>query len=112
MHAPCEEHMEAKLQILKYLKGLPGKGLLFSRNESRSIEGSIDADWAGSMDDRSTSGYCTFVWGNLVTWRTKKQTVVTCSSSKAEFRVVAHGICEMPWLKLLLEELKMKINLL
>ncbi|KAA0039229.1 putative polyprotein [Cucumis melo var. makuwa] len=26
--------------------------------------------WAGSIvDKKSTSGYCTFVWGNLVTWR-------------------------------------------
>lgn len=112
MHAPCEEHMEAVLRILKYLKGSPGKGLFFSKNETRSIEGFTDADWAGSIEDRrSTSGYCTFVWGNLVTWRSKKQTVVARSSAEAEFRAMAHGTCEMLWLKLLLEELEMKINL-
>ncbi|KAL5551711.1 hypothetical protein UlMin_001887 [Ulmus minor] len=34
------------------------------------IEGYTDADWAGSADNRrSTSGYFTFVGGNLVTWR-------------------------------------------
>ena len=68
MHAPCEEHMEVVLRIVKYLKGSPGKGLFFNKHETRSIEGFTDADWAGSVEDRrSTSGYCTFVWGNLVT---------------------------------------------
>ncbi|KAH9650093.1 protein kinase domain-containing protein [Citrus sinensis] len=55
-----------------------------------------DADWAGSVTDRrSTSGYCTFVGGNLVTWRSKKQTVVARSSAEAEYRAVALGICEI-----------------
>ena len=68
MHAPCEEHMEVVYRIMKYLKGSLGKGLYFRKNETRSIEGFTDADWADSIDDRrSTSGYCTFVWGNLVT---------------------------------------------
>ncbi|KAH9796155.1 retrovirus-related pol polyprotein from transposon RE1 [Citrus sinensis] len=107
MHAPCEEHMEAVYRILRYLKGTPGKGLLFKKNEARSVEAFTDADWAGSIKDRrSTSGYCTFVWGNLVTWRSEKQSVVARSSAEAEFRAVAQGICELLWLKLLLGELK------
>lgn len=72
-----------------------------------SVESFTDADWAGDINDRrSTSGYCTFVWGNLVTWRSKKQSVVARSSAEAEFRAAAQGICEALWIKLLLEELK------
>ncbi|KAL5840804.1 hypothetical protein ACOSQ4_013412 [Xanthoceras sorbifolium] len=57
-------------------------------------------------DRRSTSGYCTFVGSNLVTWRSKKQNVVARSSAEAEFRAVAHGICEVIWIKRLLKNLK------
>ena len=52
------------------------------------------------MDDRrSTLGYCNFVWGTLVTWRSKKQNVVARSSAEVEFRAMAHGICELIWLR-------------
>jgi len=106
MHEPYEEHLEAVHRILRYLKGTPGKGLFFGRNESRKIEAFTDADWAGSASDRrSTSGYCTFVWGNLVTWRSKKQSVVARSSAEAEFRSLAQGICELMWLQRLMYEL-------
>ncbi|RVW58266.1 Retrovirus-related Pol polyprotein from transposon RE2 [Vitis vinifera] len=48
---------------------------------------------AGAVDDRrSTSGYFTFVGGNLVTWKSKKQNVVARSSAKAEFRDMALGL--------------------
>jgi hypothetical protein len=106
MHSPRESHMEAVYRILRYLKSSPGKGLLFSRHGHLKIEAYTDADWAGSiMDRRSTSGYCTFVGGNLVTWRSKKQSVVARSSAEAEFRAMAHGVCEILWLKILLKEL-------
>ena len=68
MHSPGSEHFETAYRILKYLKGLPGKGLLFEKNSHLQVEVYTDADWAGSLIDRlSTSGYYTFVGGNLVT---------------------------------------------
>ncbi|XP_038904363.1 secreted RxLR effector protein 161-like [Benincasa hispida] len=74
MQAPCEEHMTTVERILRYLKGTPGKGLMFKKSDKCCIEAYIDFNWVGSVVDRkSTSGYCTFVWGNLVTWRSKKQ---------------------------------------
>ena len=59
------------------------------------------------MDRRSTFGYCSFVGGNLVTWRSKKHNVVTRSNVEAELRVAAHGICEIMWIRKLIEELKL-----
>ncbi|RVW26217.1 Retrovirus-related Pol polyprotein from transposon RE1 [Vitis vinifera] len=85
----------------------PGKGILFAKNvDHQSIEVYTDADWAGAVDDRrSTSGYFTFVGGNLVTWKSKKQNVVARSSVEAEFRGMTLGLCEALWLRLLLQDL-------
>ncbi|KAA0051242.1 retrotransposon protein, putative, unclassified, expressed [Cucumis melo var. makuwa] len=77
MQALYEEHMEAVKRILRYLKTTPGKGLMFRKTDKKTIEAYTDSDWAGSVVDRkSTSDYCTFVWDNLVIWRSKKQSVV------------------------------------
>ncbi|RVW14559.1 Retrovirus-related Pol polyprotein from transposon RE1 [Vitis vinifera] len=107
MHNPGEQHMNAVMRILRYLKNAPGKGILFAKNvDHQSIEVYTDADWAGAVDDRrSTSGYFTFVGGNLVTWKSKKQNVVARSSAEAEFRGMALGLCEALWLRLLLQDL-------
>ncbi|XP_039059421.1 uncharacterized mitochondrial protein AtMg00810-like [Hibiscus syriacus] len=95
MHAPREKHLEAAYKILRYLKGTPGKGLHFKKTVNRSVEVYTDANWAGAVNDRrSTSSYYSYVWGNLVTWRSKKQSVVARSSAEVEYRALSHGICK------------------
>lgn len=90
MAQPRVEHWEAVMQILRYLTKTPGQGLLYKANNNLIIEGFSDADWAGSPSDRrSTSGYELFVDGNLISWKSKKQTVVARSSAEAE----CHGSC-------------------
>ncbi|XP_024020919.1 uncharacterized protein LOC112091463 [Morus notabilis] len=107
MHNPGEQHKNAVMRILRYLKSALGKGILFTKNsDHQSIEAYTDADWAGVVDDRrSTSGYFTFVGGNLVTWRSKKQNVVARSSAEVEFRGMTLGLYEALWLRLLLQDL-------
>lgn len=106
MHAPTIAHMEATYQILRHLKGCLGKGVFYASHGHLRVEAYTDADWAGQINDRrSTSGYCTFVGGNLVTWRSKKQTLVARSSAEAEFHSIAHGVCELLWIKMLLAKL-------
>ncbi|CAL9005297.1 unnamed protein product, partial [Prunus brigantina] len=46
MHSPSEDHMNAVLRILRYLKSAPGKGLMFSKHGHLNIDGYSDADWA------------------------------------------------------------------
>ena len=73
MHNPEEQHINAVMRILRYLKSAPEKSILFTKNvDCQSVDAYSDADWAGAIDDRrSTSGYFTFVGGNLVTWKSK-----------------------------------------
>lgn len=42
---------------------------------------------------------CTFVGGNLVTWRSKKQNFVAPSSAEAEYRAMAHTAAKMIWVR-------------
>uniref|UniRef100_A0A5B6ZV70 Integrase catalytic domain-containing protein n=1 Tax=Davidia involucrata TaxID=16924 RepID=A0A5B6ZV70_DAVIN len=105
MTSPRVPHLDAVIRILKYLKNAPGRGLLYRSSGHLRIEGYTDADWAGSPSDRkSTTGFCTFIGGNLVTWRSKKQSVVARSSAEAEYRAMAHTACEITWLRTLLQE--------
>ena len=77
-----------------------------SNNGHFALEGFSDSDWAqNSLDRKSTTGYCTFVGGNLVTWKSKKQTVVARSSAEAEYRAMASTTCELIWLKALLSDM-------
>lgn len=106
MHDPRIVHQDAVYRILRYLKSTPGNGILFSNHGHLTLECFTDADWAGSKDDRkSTTGYCTLLGGNLVTWKSKKQSVVSRSSAEAEYRAMAKGTCELIWLKSLLGDL-------
>ncbi|CAK9158417.1 unnamed protein product [Ilex paraguariensis] len=106
MHYPSEAHMNAVTRILRYLKFSNGKGLMYSENDHLNIDGYTDADWARNISDRkSTSSYFTFVGGNLVTWRSKKQKVVALSNAEAEFRGMAKSVCELLWLRRLLTKI-------
>ncbi|XP_024162115.1 uncharacterized mitochondrial protein AtMg00810-like [Rosa chinensis] len=106
MHASTLAHLHIVKSILRYLKGSAGRVILMKNNGNTYIMGHTDANWAGiSLDRKSTTGFCTFVGGNLVTWKNKKQTVVTRSSAKAEYRAMASTACELIWLKGLLSDL-------
>ena len=79
-------------------------------NNSNIICGYSDADWAGSFDGKSTTDFCTFVGGNLVTWKSKKQNVVARSSAEAEYRAMASTASELIWLKQLLKDMNIEFT--
>jgi Reverse transcriptase (RNA-dependent DNA polymerase)/Integrase core domain/gag-polypeptide of LTR copia-type/GAG-pre-integrase domain len=106
MQRPMQGHMRLVDQVLRYLKSAPGRGILMKNNGHTDIVGYADADWAGSPHDRkSTSGFCMFVGGNLVTWKSKKQSVVARSSAEAEYRAMAQATSEIVWLRTMLRDL-------
>ncbi|WVZ54600.1 hypothetical protein U9M48_005372, partial [Paspalum notatum var. saurae] len=106
MHDPRSGHLDAAYRILRYLKNGPRKGHMFKSHGHLNVEGYCDAYWASGLDDRrSTSSYCVFVGGNLISWRSKKQPVVSRSSAEAEYRAMSLAVSEMMWVKNLLSEL-------
>ena len=111
MHSPRVSHLQAAHRVLRYLKGTTGWGLHFKRQGMISLDVYTNSDFAGSLIDRkSTTGYCIFLAENLVVWRSKKQEVVARSSTKAEFRALAHELTEVMWIKGILQDLKIKMD--
>jgi hypothetical protein len=106
MHTSTVFHLNLVKRILHYLKGSTGRGIVMTNHGHTQITGYSDSDWAGNAIDRkSTTGFCMFVGGNPVSWRSKKQHVVARSSAEAKYRVMASAACELIWLKGLLLDL-------
>ena len=107
MHSPQNHHFEAVVRVLRYLKGTIGLGITFKKTGNLDVLVYTDSDFGSCLlNRRSTTGYCTFLGGNLVTWRSKKQNVVSKSSTEAEFRAISKGIDEVLWLRYLLRDMK------
>ncbi|RVW63226.1 Copia protein [Vitis vinifera] len=107
LQSPSDSHWDAVIRILRYIKSTPGQGVLYENRGHTHVVGYTDADWADSPTDRrSTFGYCVFIGGNLIPWKSKKQDVVVRSSVKAEYRAMTLATCELIWLKHLLWELR------
>ena len=106
MAAPRSLHYAAVLRILQYLKGTLFHGLHLSSQSSLTLQAYSDANWAGDPTDRrSTTGYCFLLGDSLISWRSKKQSVVARSSTEAEYRALADTTVELLWLRWLLQDL-------
>ena len=92
--------------ILKYVKTSPGLGLFYFAGHQSGLSCFTDADYAGSQIDRcSTTGLNTFYENHLISWKSKKQTVVSRSFAEAEYRAMAQATCEILWLRSICNEL-------
>ncbi|XP_014511683.1 uncharacterized protein LOC106770383 [Vigna radiata var. radiata] len=90
MGNPTQMHLRAAMRVLHYLKHNPRKGLMFSRDSPIQILGFSDADWATCVDSRRfVTWYCFFLGNSLISWKTKKQNIVSRPSSEAEYRALA-----------------------
>lgn len=106
MQNPTQMHYNTTCRVIRYLKQHPGKGLLFPRSSNLQILGYSDVDWAGCVHSRkSTSGYCFFIGSSLVSWKAKKQTTISRSSSEAEYRALGSATCELIWPLYILRDL-------
>ncbi|KAL4366882.1 hypothetical protein GQ457_05G017780 [Hibiscus cannabinus] len=111
LSAPTDLHMVAAHRILRYLKGSPGQGLFFPSSNELKISAFFDSDWASCPDSRkSTTGFCIFLGSALISRKSKKQSMVSRSSSEAEYMALAAVACEIQWIKYLLTDLHILLS--
>ncbi|KAK9050950.1 hypothetical protein SSX86_027575 [Deinandra increscens subsp. villosa] len=103
---PRQTHMEAATRVLRYLKATPGQGILLPRDGGTNLVAYCDSDWLGCPFTRkSRTGYLLLLGGAPISWRSKKQSVVSRSSAEAEYRAMATTVSEVLWMRWLLKEL-------
>lgn len=97
MHCPLETHLKEAKWILRYIQGPMDYGITLRESRHLSLVG--DGDWRTDLNDRrSTIGYCIYLGSNIVSWVSKKQTTVSRSILKAEYRSLANAMAQVVWL--------------
>jgi len=80
-----QQHWKGLKRILRYLKETMHYGLIYRRQQFAALIIYADSDWTESKDRKSTTGFLLEVFGNNVSWTTRKQTTVALSSTEAEY---------------------------
>jgi hypothetical protein len=81
-------------------------GIIIRKSDSTLLSDFFDADWAGSSDDRkSTGGFTVFMRSNIISWSAKKQPTVSRSSTEVEYKAMANTTTDLTWIQALLHEL-------
>lgn len=85
MHLPTVSDFSLLKRILRYLKGTMRLGLKIVKDTDLTLSAYCDSDWAGCKETRrSTTGFCTLLGKDLISWSAKRQPTVSRSSTEAE----------------------------
>jgi hypothetical protein len=99
--------MQAVKQILRYLKGTLGYGLVYAQERKDEVlTGYSDSDVGGDLvGRRSTAGMAFYLNESLITWNSHKEKTVALSSCETEFMAATEAAKQAIWLRRLLSEL-------
>ncbi|GKB12493.1 ribonuclease H-like domain-containing protein, partial [Tanacetum coccineum] len=113
MHSPLKSHLNSALNVLRYLKGAPGKGIGYNYGEcNNNLSGYGDADWAKCLKTRkSVIGYCVFFNNCLISWKSKKTEHYIQIIHRLEYRSLSSVACEIIWIHKFLLDLNTKVSL-
>nr|GEV04768.1 hypothetical protein [Tanacetum cinerariifolium] len=93
-------HLHAVKRIFRYLKGKPNLGLWYRKDSPFDLVAYSDSDYAGaSLDRKFTTRGCQFLGSRLISWQSKKQTVIATSSTKAEYVAGASCCAQVLWIQ-------------
>ena len=109
---PRKVHLEAAKHILRYVAGTYTFALVYRRDKEPNLHGYADSGYANTRAGRSTSAYV-FFFGNIsspISWRSSKQTIVACSTTKAEYVALSEAARQAVWMRHLLFSLGVTVT--
>ncbi|KAM1422622.1 hypothetical protein ACFX2I_004733 [Malus domestica] len=100
MTAPTDAHFHLVKRILRYIQGTISYGLCYTKSDNFHINAYSDSDWAADITTRrSLSGFVVYIGSNPVSWQSKKQSIVSRSSTEAEYKALAHCTADVSWIR-------------
>jgi len=109
--SPTTVHWAAVLCILQYLRGIIFQSLLRSSASSLELCAYSDTDHDSDPTYRkSVTGFCIFLGDSLISWKSKKQSIVSQSSTEAEYCAMTSTTKEIIWLRWLLADMRVSLS--
>nr|KYP63238.1 Retrovirus-related Pol polyprotein from transposon TNT 1-94 [Cajanus cajan] len=106
MSCPTKQHWLAAKRILRYFEGSTELGIFYKNGGCTDLVAYTGSDFAGDLNDRrSTSRFIFLLGPRAVSWSSKKQPVVTLSTTEVEYIAAAFCACWRIWLTRVLEKL-------
>ena len=112
---PGPEHVKCMKHILMYLAAHPDLGITYHGSAEVLKQGydhkdrliaAVDADLGGCKDThKSTTGIVVWLNGGAISWKSKKQSTVSTSTTESEMKAAAASCMEVVWLRDLVSEL-------
>ncbi|GJX83378.1 hypothetical protein Tco_0332859 [Tanacetum coccineum] len=97
---PKTTHLESVKRIFRYIRGTTHLGLWYPKGTKIETIVYVDSDQAGDyVDQKSTSGVCTFMRCCLTSWFSKKQTALAISTTEAEYVFTEKACQQALWMK-------------
>jgi len=110
-HNPSTSHLAAAKHLIRYLKGTADLGICYRGSSGAGLIGYSDSDWAADRDDRRSMGAHVFLLAQgAVCWSSKKQHVVSLSSTEAEYMSLSQTAAQAAWIRSFLGELGMHLK--
>ena len=101
LESPTTTHIIAVKRVIRYLKGTKHLRLTLGGHEI-DLAGYSDADWASQLHRHSISGFAFFLGSGAISWSSKKQPIVTLSSTESEYVALTHSAKDIIWIQKLL----------
>jgi hypothetical protein len=109
MANPSEIHWKGMKRLMRYVKGTIDLGICLG-GTSLDLRGFGDSSFADRDERASTGGYVFMLGKGPISWSSKAQSIVTMSTTEAEYVQVAETAKEALWLKQLLPVFDMPVD--